>query len=596
VSSSDNWIDGGLDGMLVKHGIAVSPGVAIGQSMVLGAESFRIPQRFVSVSAVDAEINRFRICLQAVCTEIEENERVARERLGNQYAAIFTAHLMMVQDHRIVDEIELLVRQKCFSPEFAVSRVFRQYAKKFQNLGVPYLAERATDIFDLEKRVLRQLLGERREELRNIQAPVLILAHNLTPSETASLDKAYVLGFATEVGGTTSHTAILAGALELPAVVGVGNFLSDVAGADTVIIDGSHGAVIIDPDAETLARYRAVEQEHRNFSNRLEAIRTLPSVTLDGVAISLYGNIEFPHEAASARQRGGEGIGLYRTEFLYLDASAEPTEEDHYRSYCEVLKAFPDRPVVIRTLDLGADKLPIGFRMEYPEGVNPALSLRSIRLSLQHLDLFRTQLRAIARAACHGDLRIMFPLISTLLELRQAKMILGDVLEDLEEQGITYRREIPVGMMMEVPSAAIMAEQFAREVDFFSIGTNDLIQYTLASDRGDPRIANLYRAGDPAIIRLIQIVVKAGQSRGIPVSVCGQMSSDPLFVPLLVGLGLRQLSVTPHLIPEIKELIRKLTISKAENLANRVLRMETANDVESFLRGEHRKLSPESPA
>lgn len=580
--------------MLVKRGIAVSPGVAIGPALVLGTESFRIPQRFVSIDAVDTEIARFRTACEATCQEIELNETLANERLGAQYAAIFTAHLMMVRDPRVVAEIEALIREKSFSPEFAVSRVLRQYAKRFQNLGDHYFAERSADIYDLEKRLLKHLLGEKREELSHLTEPILLLAHNLTPSETAGLDKRYVFGFATEVGSHTSHTAILAGALELPAVVGIGGFLSDVSGGETIIIDGSHGVVIIDPDDDTLSKYRDSEERFRSFAKRLESLSKLPSETRDGVAVTLYGNIEFPEEAESAKQRGAEGVGLYRTEFLYLEAQREPTEEDHYRAYREVLRAFPSQPVVIRTLDLGADKMPGQLRAEYPHGINPALSVRSIRLSLTHLELFKTQLRAILRAAVHGDLRIMFPLVSTLLEFRQARMILGDVLEDLDEQGVEYNRDVPVGMMVEVPSAAVLAEEFAREVDFFSIGTNDLIQYTLAVDRGDAQVANLYRAGDPSILKLIRNVITAARKYHIPVSVCGQMSSDPLFIPLLVGMGLRQLSVTPHAIPELKEVIRNLTIAKAERIASRAESMEVARDVESYLRGELKKICPES--
>lgn len=580
--------------MLIKRGIAVSPGVAIGPALVLGAEQFRIPRRFVSIDAVDMEAARFHTALEATCKEIEINEKLASERLGAQYGAIFSAHLMMARDPKITTEIESLIREKSFSPEFAVGRVLGQYAKRFQNLGDQYFAERSVDIYDLEKRLLKHLLGASREELTHLTEPVLVLAHNLTPSETAGLDKEFVLGFATELGSHTSHTAILAGALQLPAVVGIGNYLSDVSGGETIIIDGSHGVVIIEPDQETLAKYRDSEERYRTHVKQLEGLRQLPSETKDGVSVALLGNIEFPEEAEPARQGGADGIGLYRTEFLYLESLREPTEEDHYQAYREVLKAFPTQPVVIRTLDLGSDKMPGRLRAEYADGVNPALSVRSIRLSLQHLELFKTQLRAILRAAVHGDLRIMFPLVSTLLEYRQARMILGDVMEDLEEQGVKFKRDVPVGMMVEVPSAAILAEDFAREVDFFSIGTNDLIQYTLAVDRGDPAVANLYRSGDPSILRMIRDVIAAARKYHIPVSVCGQMSSDPIFVPLLVGMGLRQLSVTPQAIPELKDVIRNLTIAKAERIASRAESMELARDVESFLRGELKKICPDT--
>ena len=578
--------------MLIRRGIAVSPGVAIAPAMLLGIENFRIPQRLISTTAVPGELSRFHAAMEAVRQEIQDNEQLARERLGDQYAAIFSAHLMMARDLHLISEIEGRI-QGHQSAEYAASQVLRQYSRRLQDLGGQYLSDRSVDISDLEKRLLRLLLGEQREELSQLTSPIILLANNLTPSETANIDRRFVLGFATEVGGYTSHTAILAGALEIPAVVGVGKFLDDVSGAETVIIDGSQGVIIIDPDDITLVKYRNMEVRFRNHERRLQSQRELPGETQDGVSISVMGNIEFPTEAEPCREKGAAGVGLYRTEFLYLESNREPTEEDHYRAYCQVLKAFPEQPVVIRTLDLGSDKLPSSLRGEYSASVNPALSIRSIRLSLQQLQLFKTQLRAVLRAAVLGDLRIMFPLISTLLEFRQARMVLGDVIDDLEEQGVPFRRDVPVGMMVEVPAAAIMAEEFASEVDFFSLGTNDLIQYTLAVDRADQGVAYLYREGDPSILRLIRMVVNAARKYDIPVCVCGQMSTNPLFLPLLVGLGIRQISVTPHAIPELKELIRKLTIEKAEKIATHAGEIDVARDVESYLRRELKKLGPE---
>lgn len=579
--------------MLVKRGIAVSPGVVSGPALVLGTEDFRIPRQLVSIDAVDTEVARFRVALERVCSEIAENQQLASEQLGEEAARIFGAHLEMIRGPKLIEEIERLIREKCFSPEFASSHVLRGYAKLWQNLGNHYLAERAVDIFDLEKRLLRHLLGERREELTHLTAPVVVLAHNLTPSETFKLNTEYVLGFATEVGGKTSHTAILAGSLEIPAVVGLGNFLSDVSGGESIIIDGNHGEVIIDPDESSVTRFRDAEAKFRTVTERLQSLRTVKSETRDGERIFLMGNIEFPEEVDHCTQRGADGIGLYRTEFLYLEKDREPTEEDHYEAYCRVVSAFDGEPIVIRTLDLGADKIPSMAQDLIPDGSDSVLGLRSIRVSLRNLTLFKTQLRAMLRAAVLGDVRIMFPLVSSLLELRQAKMILTDVMEDLEEQGVPFKRDVPVGMMVEVPSAALLAEEFAREVDFFSIGTNDLIQYTLAVDRSDPQVANLYRSGDPSILRLIRRVVTAGKRHNLPVTVCGQMSSDPTFIPLLVGMGLRQLSLTPHAIPELKEVIRNITIPQAEEIAARAESMEVARDVENYLRGELKKICPD---
>ena len=376
-------------------------------------------------------------------------------------------------------------------------------------------------------------------------------------------------------------------------MVGVGAFLSDVSGGETVILDGNHGEVIIDPDEPAHEKYLDSHARYVTVHQRLEGMRTLKAETHDGVRIQVLGNIEFPEEAQHCVERGADGVGLYRTEFLYLKNDREPTEEDHYKAYRKVIEAFPTEPVVIRTLDLGADKVPGGFPDSF-HGGNPVLGLRSIRLSLQNLPLFKTQLRAILRAAVHGDVRMMFPLVSSLLEFRQAKMVVGDVMEDLEEHGIPFKREVPVGMMVEVPAAVMLAEDFAREADFFSIGTNDLIQYTLAVDRADPSVASLYSSGDPAILRLIRRVVEAGHKEHIPVTVCGQMSSSPMYVPLLIGMGLRQLSVTPHAIPELKEIIRKITIPQAEEIAARAQTLEVARDVENYLQSELKKISPDS--
>lgn len=577
-----------------RSGIPVAPGVAIGPAMLFGAESFRIPQRFVSVDAVEAELGRFESALNLVSDSLEENERVARERLGDQYGAIFGAHRMMLQDPKLRGEIESLIRSKCFSPEFAASRVLRNYARAFRNLGNPYLAERAADVIDLEKRLLRALLGEQHPELSHLTEPVIVLAHNLTPSETANLDRKNVLGFATEAGGHTSHTAILAGALELPAVVGIGHFLTEVSAGDVVIIDGNRGSVIVDPDDETLERYRAEAVVAESQTERLAALQTVEAKTIDGTRVHVMGNIEFPQEVAQCQKRGADGVGLYRTEFLYLGADHAPTEEEHYSAYCEVIEALEGQPVTIRTLDLGADKIPGNHAEFHTQADNPALGLRSIRLSLRDIDQFKVQLRAILRAAVKGPVRIMFPLITSLLELRKARMILGDVIEDLEESGVEFTRDVSVGMMVEVPAAALLADQFAKEVDFFSIGTNDLIQYALAVDRSDQTVASLYRAGDPSILRLIRMVIDSAREQGIPVTVCGQMSSDPKYIPLLLGMGLRSLSVTPMAVPEVKDVIGHLSLADAEAIAEHAMSLDVARDVENYLRGEVSRLLGDS--
>ena len=579
--------------MKVFSGLAVSPGMVSGPALVLGSENFRIPRKFVSKDAIEAELQRFHVALDLVCKDIKGNEQLVSSQLGAQYGAIFSAHLQMAQDPRLIREVESLIRDQCRSPEFAVSRVLRSYAEQLQKMGDRYLSERALDIFDLEKRLLRKLLGESREELSNLTEPVIILAHDLTPGETATLNTKYVLGFATEVGGHTSHTAILAGALEIPAIVGLGRCLAEISGGETVILDGDHGRVIIDPDEDSLARVQHSQARSQRVRDRLGEMGSLPAETQDGQRVTICGNIEFPEEVRQCIKRGADGVGLYRTEFLFLSGNREPSESDHYEAYCRVVEACGDLPVVIRTLDIGADKVPQLMADQFAESANPMLGLRSIRLSLRNTQMFKRQLRAILRASVHGNVRVMFPLVATLLEFRQAKMILMDVMEDLEDEGIPFQRNVPIGMMVEVPSAVILAEEFAREVDFFSIGTNDLIQYTLACDRSDPTVAHLYRSGDPSILRLIQMVLRAAEKHGKPVTVCGQMSSDPRFIPLLLGMGLRSLSATPQAIPRLKEVVRNLSITEAERISQHACSLDLARDVEHYLQGELSRLCPD---
>ena len=569
------------------QGIAVSPGVAIGEALVMDNEGFRIPRRFVSRDAVEDELERLDKAITASAEEIARRRDAVSRELGEKYGAIFEAHRQMLQESGLRRELEEMIRQRHYSPEYAVSRVLRRYAQVFEKLEGHHLAERAHDIFDLEKRLLKNLLGRRREGITHLTSPVLVLAHNLTPSETAKLDPRFVKGFVTEVGGPGGHTAILAEALEIPAVVGTGPFLTEVSGGDLVIIDGDKGLVVLHPEEETIARYRHEVEEHRNLAVRLEALRDLPAETADGVRIRLMGNIEFPHEVDHCLERGADGVGLYRTEFLYLGAETEPDEEVHFDAYSRVVRSMDGRPVTIRTFDLGADKVP---HLPDPEDErNPFLGLRSIRLALRNLPMFRTQLRAALRASALGKLQIMFPLISTLLELRQSKMVLADVIEDLEERQIEFDPDVPVGMMVEVPAAVMMIDQFVEEVDFLSIGTNDLIQYTLAVDRSNKDVVGLYTAADPSVLKLIQMTVRSAQRKQTSVSLCGQMSGSPTYTMLLLGMGLRQLSMTPGAIYEIKRVCRSVTIEQCEAVARRALAMENARNIKVYLRDELKK-------
>jgi len=579
--------------MEIIRGIAVSPGVAIGPALVLDTEGFFIPQRFIENPQREDEVQRLRQALQHAAAETRESQQTLSQRLGAHYGAILGAHALMLSDPALSREIESLIREQRFAAEYAVSRVMRHHAKLLQSVEASAEASRVGDLFDIEKRILRHLLGEKRQQLQQLSQAVVVLSHDLTPSETAALDPRKVHGFATEAGGRASHTAIVAGVLEIPTVVGLGDFITDVSGGDQVIVDGNRGLLILNPDQETLRRYEQTRSTFHLLESQLSELRELPAQTRDGVRIQMHGNIEFPHECGHCLERGAEGVGLYRTEFLYLGRQSDPTEAEHLEAYLTALRTLgPNRPLVIRTLDLGADKFQARNQRTQQER-NPFLGLRSVRLCLRNLPLFKTQMRAILRASALGDVRILFPMISTVYELRQCKLVLGEVKEDLQEEGIAFNDRLRIGTMIEVPSAALMAEQLAREVDFFSIGTNDLVQYTLAADRDNEAVASLYSPGDPAVLRLVDMVVKAAHKYGIGVNVCGEMSGEPLYTMLLLGLGLRQLSIAPHNIPEIKKVIRSVTVEEAVAVSQEAMRLETARDVNNYLREQTRRVLPE---
>ncbi|MBN9522805.1 phosphoenolpyruvate--protein phosphotransferase [bacterium] len=586
--------------MEYRYGTAVSPGIAIGPALVLDTEGVRIPHKTVPPEQADAEVERLREALDDAAAEAREKRQRYTARFEAAIGNIFAAQQSAFEDPSFRARLEQLIRDETYSAEYAVSRGIREQVKKLEEAqkkvgdlaAAEVLRRRAGDLIDLERQILSTLLGRQPTPVGPVGGErVVILANDLMPSDTADFSPRTVWAFATESGGPTSHTAILAGALEIPAVVGVGRFLTDVSG---VIVDGDEGKIILDPDEATVHKYEAKRLAGLSRADRYESLRGKPAVTHDGVAIKLLGNIELAPEAAHCADRGAEGVGLYRTEFLYLNKSSDPTEAEHYDAYRAVIDTIgPNRPVVIRTLDLGADKFSSVSGLLSVEK-NPFLGLRSVRLCLRKVDLFRTQLRAILRAAVHGDIRIMFPMISTVDELRKCKTLLNEVKEDLDESGTPYKPDIRVGTMIEVPSAAILADVIAREVDFFSVGTNDLIQYTLAADRNNEHVAHLYDPADPAVLRLIRTVVEAAGKAGIDVNVCGEMSGEPLYAPLLIGLGLRSLSATPRKIPEIKRVIRQLSVAEAEKVAGQALQMDTARQVQNLLRDQLRRILPEA--
>ena len=576
--------------MQTLQGIAVSPGVAIGEALVIDQEGFRIPRRFVERNAVEHELGRWRQAASAVAEELQQSRDQLAAQLGEHYGAIFSAQLQMLKDPTLVEQVESHIRGRHYSSEFAVSQTLKAFAKVFRELSNQFIAQRANDVLDIEKRLLGELLGCRHEVLGNLTSPAVVLAHNLTPSEAAQLDSEYVLGFVSEIGGPGGHTAIVAEAMEIPAVVGTGRFLADVTGGDVVIVDGETGQIIVRPDDETVARYRKRLEQSQRATTQLRSLRELPAHTACGESIQLMANIEFPREAEAGLERGASGIGLYRTEFLYLGAKQEPSEADHFEAYTRVSTAMQGRPVVIRTLDLGADKM--GSVRHANNEKNPFLGLRSIRMSLRNLPLFRTQLRALLRASAHGDIRVMFPLISTLDELRRAKSFLADTMEDLDDEGVDFNRDIAVGMMVEVPATIMMLDRFAKEVDFFSIGTNDLVQYALAVDRGNKEVADLYNNSDPAVLRLLKMALDTASKANVPASLCGQMSSSPKYTMLLLGLGLRCLSVPPSALSKIKAVIRAVSLEQCESVAKQALELDTAAEIRTLLKEELRRSVP----
>jgi phosphotransferase system enzyme I (PtsI) len=577
--------------MITKKGINASPGVAIGPALVLDTEEYRIPHRTIEPSQLASQVENLDAALQASRQEVSELRVAAARKLGDDTAVIFSFHEQFISDPKLRDSIVALIEKRQYTAAYAFGQVMNQRQRMFRNVADPYLKERVRDLFDIEKRVLRHILGRAREDMTRLSEPVIIVAHDITPSQAVSFDRRHILGFAINVGGQTSHMAIIARMLGIPAVVALNDITSDVAGGESVVLDGSNGIVITNPDQQTVARYEAQRQEYERFSTQLRALRDEPAITRDGVPIQMLANIEVPEEAPAAMEAGAEGIGLYRTELLFLSSPRTPTEEQQYEAFREVIQAADGKPVIIRTIDLGADKLSPSMGPQHDH--NPVLGLRSLRYCLLHLDMFKTHLRAILRASTEGDLRIMFPMISSVMELRQAKATLADVMEDLDEEGIEYQRDLPIGMMVETPAAAMLSTAFAREADFLSIGTNDLTQYTLAVDRANERVAHLYSSHSPAVLKLIHQVVRAASRRDVHVSLCGEMAGAPIYTQLLLGLGLQRLSMAPGDIPAIKRVVRATTMERCQTIARKVMQFDSDRQVLNFLRDEHRGLDPE---
>ncbi len=582
----------GNNAMLTFKGLPVSSGIAIGRVMVVDDDLRRVQRRKVAAAAIAPEIERLDTAIGKSIDEIRDVHARAEKEMGADTAKIFLFHVGMLQDKSLIGEMKRLIEAEQVNADYAVSSTLAKLSDRLRQAGDTVFATKVNDIDDLGHRLLRHLTGGDQGKIDSAESDTIIVARDLTPSQTAGFDRSKILGFTTDLGGRTSHTAIVARALEIPAVVGCQTLLRVARDGMGIIVDGDRGTVILNPDPVTLEEYRGSIEQQRTFRLSLADLSSLPSVTQDGTDVKIVGNIEFPREITSVLASGGEGVGLYRTEFLYLTRATEPTEEDHYESYKQCVELLKGRELVIRTVDLGADKY-TQSREEIPER-NPFLGCRSIRYCLRNLPMFKRQLRAILRASALGPIKVMFPLITSMTELRHAKYLVNDVMEELEEEGVPFDRSIKVGMMVEVPSAALMADAFAREVDFFSIGTNDLVQYTLAVDRTNERVANLYSPTHPAVIRLIRDVCRSARRHQTPVSCCGESAGDLEYAMLLIGLGLRTLSVTSSAIPQLKRLIRSVTVPQCERIARQVMSLDSEVQVAALLRDRARKIVPEA--
>ncbi|MGN7469144.1 phosphoenolpyruvate--protein phosphotransferase [Brevibacillus sp. SAFN-007a] len=561
-------------------GVKASAGVAIGKAFLLSAPDMQI--KTVAVEDAASEIQRFEEALDRAKRDLQQIALRVETEMGADHADIFRAHLLVLEDPELVDVVKDKITQERTNAESALHDVAQAFIGLFEQMDNDYMRERAADIRDVTKRVLAYLLGVNVFHPGSLAEEVIIVAEDLTPSDTAQLDRRYVKGFVTDIGGRTSHSAIMARSLEIPAVVGTQTITSAVQPSTLVIVDGHEGVVIIDPSEEEIAHYTRKQAQYAEQKAELEKLVHTPTMTADQHHVELAANIGSPADVAGALANGAEGIGLFRTEFLYMGRDDFPTEEEQYLAYKQVLASMGEKPVVIRTLDIGGDKH-LSY-LDMPEEMNPFLGYRAIRLCLDRQELFRTQLRALLRASVHGHLKIMFPMIATLEEFREAKAILEEEREGLQNSGVAVSDRIEVGIMIEIPAAALMADVFAREVDFFSIGTNDLIQYTMAADRMNERVAYLYQPYHPAVLRLLKNVIEAGHSQGKWVGMCGEMAGDPVAIPILLGLGLDEFSMSASSILPARKQLSLLSREEMARHIDNILQMGTSAQVEAYVK------------
>lgn len=563
-------------------GIAASNGIAIAKAYKLAVPDLSFEKQ--TVQDTDNEINRLTEALEISKTELEKIKEHARASLGEEHAEIFSAHLLVLSDPELINPIKDKISTDQVNAEFALDETAQMFIQMFESMDNEYMRERAADIKDVTKRVMAHLLNVSFPNPALINEEVIVIAEDLTPSDTAQLNKQFVKGFTTNIGGRTSHSAIMARSLEIPAVVGTKEITTQAAAGDILIIDGIDGEVIINPSNDEMEKYEKKQADFEKQKEEWAKLKDEPTVSSDGTHVELVANIGTPEDVEGVKNNGGEGVGLYRTEFLYMGKTELPTEEEQFEAYKSVLEQMGDKPVVVRTLDIGGDKeLPY---LELPEEMNPFLGFRAIRLCLERDDIFRTQLRALLRASTYGNLKIMFPMIATLDEFRQAKAILLEEKDNLITEGVEVSDSIEIGIMVEIPSTAVIARQFAKEVDFFSIGTNDLIQYTLAADRMNERVSYLYQPYHPAILNLVNNVIEAAHAEGKWAGMCGEMAGDSIAIPILLGLGLDEFSMSATSILPARTQIKSLSKEELATYKEQLLSMNTADEVEEFIRSK----------
>jgi len=562
--------------MRVLYGIGVSLGVVIGKACVINRDRVSVHMSSIPEGDVKAEIARFRHAVATSKDQLADIRRRLSQDIGEEHGYILDTHLMILEDKMLVNGTIEIIKERMVNAEYALREVLNRFGSIFDSMGDEYLRGRKTDIEHVGERVLRNLAGKLADSIPEMPEDAVVIAHDLTPADTFQMQKDRVVAFVTEIGSSTSHTAIIARSLELPAVVGLERVSGMVRDGDPVIVDGAHGVVVINPDQQTFLDYLEKQRRYKYFEKELIKIAKLPAITLDGHEIGMAGNVELPEEVDAILKHGAKGVGLFRTEFLFLNRRRLPTEEEHFLACKSIAEKMDPYHVVVRTFDLGGDKIPIPVPIS--DEVNPALGLRAIRFSLMSQELFKAQIRGVLRASAYGNIRMMFPMISGIVEVRQAKKLVYEVMDDLRSHRIPFDEDIKIGAMVEIPSAGITADAIAKEVDFFSVGTNDLIQYSLAIDRLNEHVAYLYEPLHPAVLRLLKMITDAAKAAGIEVAMCGEMAGEPLYALILVGLGFDELSMNPLSIPRMKKVIRQTELEEARKLTEMAMGFATAEE------------------